>query len=148
MTRQLESDARATSGSRWASRRAALLLSALGVGIMLIGLLPIAPGLLAAPTLASVCSAVQRRIGRHLIAFGKVLPALVDRGTRAGISRHVGKMHPLVTLLGAVVGLRLVGAIGVLVGPMLVQCTIALVQLYEREYGLPWKSESDQFPIN
>jgi len=73
-----------------------------------------------------------------MFAFGKIVPALLDHVTRVAISRHVGKMHPLVTLIGAVVGLRLVGPIGLLVGPTLVQCTLAVVQLYEREHGLPW----------
>ena len=73
-----------------------------------------------------------------MLAFGKLVPSLVDSVARAAISRRVGKTHPLVTLVGAIVGLRLAGAIGVLVGPTLVQCTLALVQLYDREYGLPW----------
>jgi predicted PurR-regulated permease PerM len=44
-------------------------------------------------------------------------------------------MHPLVTLLGTLVGLRLLGPIGLLVGPSLLQCSMTLVRLYDREYG-------------
>lgn len=79
-----------------------------------------------------------------MLAFGKLIPSLINRVTRATISRRVGNIHPLVTLVGALVGLRLLGAIGVLIGPTLVQCTLALVQLFEREYGLPWaKAEAE-----
>ena len=80
-----------------------------------------------------------------MFAFGKTIPSLLNRITRVAISRHVGKTHPLVTLLGTIVGVRLVGAIGVLIGPTLVQCSLAIVQLYEREYGLPWSNADIEY---
>jgi predicted PurR-regulated permease PerM len=41
-----------------------------------------------------------------------------------------------VTLVGVVLGIRLFGAVGVIVGPALAQTGIALLQVFEREYGL------------
>jgi len=82
---------------------------------------------------------VQGRLGAALTMFvlAKVVPSLIDRVVRAAISQRVGNTHPMVTLVGALIGLRLVGAVGILVGPTIVQCTLALIQLYEREYGFP-----------
>jgi len=89
---------------------------------------------------AVVATLVQGRVGAAIVmlVFGKAIPSLVDRVVRAAISRRVGDTHPMVTLVGAMVGLRLVGPIGVLIGATIVQCTLTLIQLYEREYGLPW----------
>jgi predicted PurR-regulated permease PerM len=89
---------------------------------------------------AVVVQLVERHFGAALVllVFGKVIPSLLDRVVRAAISRRVGNTHPMVTLVGTLAGIRLVGAVGVLVGPTIVQCGLALVRLYEREYGLPW----------
>jgi predicted PurR-regulated permease PerM len=82
----------------------------------------------------------QHRFGAALLmlAFGKLVPSLLDRVVKVSIAKRVGNAHPMVTLVGALVGLRLIGPVGVLVGPAIVQCTFTLIQLYDREYGLPW----------
>jgi predicted PurR-regulated permease PerM len=97
---------------------------------------------------AVVALILQGRPGAALTMFvlGKVVPSLIDRVVRAAISQRVGNTHPMVTLVGALVGLRLVGAVGILVGPTIVQCTLALIQLYEREYGLPWTGSRETSP--
>jgi predicted PurR-regulated permease PerM len=91
---------------------------------------------------------VQGRLGAAftMFALGKIVPSLIDRVVRAVVSQRVGNTHPMVTLVGALVGLRLVGPVGILVGPTIVQCTLALIQLYEREYGLPWTASRRNSP--
>jgi len=95
-----------------------------------------------------VPAVIVQLVGRHfgaaltLVVFGKVIPSLLDRVVRTVISRRVGNTHPMVTLVGTLAGIRLVGAVGVLVGPTIVQCGLALVRLYEREYGLPWTTST------
>jgi predicted PurR-regulated permease PerM len=89
---------------------------------------------------AVVAPLVQRHFGAALLmlTFGKLVPSLLDRVVKVSIAKRVGNAHPMVTLVGALVGLRLIGPVGVLVGPAIVQCSFTLVQLYDREYGLPW----------
>jgi predicted PurR-regulated permease PerM len=93
---------------------------------------------------AVAAPAVRRDLVAALVmlVFGKVVPSLIDRVTRAEISKRVGKTHPLIVLAGTLVGLRLAGPIGVLIGPALVQCSFAVVRLFEREYGLPWTART------
>jgi predicted PurR-regulated permease PerM len=76
-----------------------------------------------------------------MLVFGKLIPSLLDRIMKTTISRRVGNTHPMVTLLGALAGVRLVGAVGVLIGPTIIQTSLALIDLYDREYGLPWSNE-------
>ena len=78
-----------------------------------------------------------------MVVCGKVIPALLDRVVRSGISRRLGNMHPMVTLVGVLLGVRLFGVAGVIVGPALTQTGIAMCQLFEREYG-PWWTLSDE----
>jgi len=69
-----------------------------------------------------------------MIVFGKIVPSVFDRVVKLYLARRLSDTHPLVTLAGVLVGVRLLGPVGVLLGPTLLQSTIALVELYEREY--------------
>jgi predicted PurR-regulated permease PerM len=137
---------------------AALQGFAIGVGLRLIGntasafwgivagfttLVPVVGNALVwAP--AVIVQLFQHRYGGAvlMVVFGKLIPSLLDRVLRTAISRRVGNTHPMVTLLGALVGVRLVGAVGVLIGPTIVQCSLALVAVYDREYGVPWRDRT------
>ena len=68
--------------------------------------------------------------------FGKLLPDLLDHVIKIRIARRLSNTHPLVTLLGVLIGVHLFGAVGIMVGPALLQCTLAIVALYRQEYGL------------
>jgi predicted PurR-regulated permease PerM len=78
------------------------------------------------------------RAAAIMLVCGKLVPALLDRVVRSGISRRLGNVHPMVTLLGVLCGVRVFGVAGLIVGPALIQTGISLLQLYEREYGLSW----------
>lgn len=69
--------------------------------------------------------------------FGKLLPGLLDRVIKIRIARRLSDTHPLVTLLGVLIGVHLFGVVGVVVGPAILQCTLAMVSLYQQEYGVP-----------
>jgi predicted PurR-regulated permease PerM len=73
-----------------------------------------------------------------IIVLGKLIPSLLDRLIRARLSRRLGHTHPMITLLGVLAGVRLIGPVGILAGPALLRIGFTLVDLYEREYGLPW----------
>ncbi len=95
---------------------------------------------------AVITQVVQRHFGAAvlMLVFGKLIPSLLDQIMKTTISRRVGNVHPMVTLLGALAGVRLVGAVGVLIGPTIIQSSFALIDLYDREYGLPWAKASER----
>lgn len=95
---------------------------------------------------AVITQVVQRNSGAVvlMLVFGKLIPSLLDRIMKTAISRRVGNTHPMVTLLGALAGVRLVGAVGVLIGPTIIQSSLALIDLYDREFGLPWSKTSER----
>jgi predicted PurR-regulated permease PerM len=84
------------------------------------------------------------RAAAILLVCGKVIPAILDRVVRSGISKRLGHVHPLVTLLGVLCGVRVFGVAGLIVGPALIQTGLSLLQLYEREYGLTWTPSDDR----
>lgn len=71
-----------------------------------------------------------------LAIFGAVLVSNVDNIMRPMVSRRVGNLHPLTTLLGAFAGIEYIGLIGVLLGPLAITWFFELLSIYDRSYGL------------
>ncbi|MDZ7631705.1 MAG: AI-2E family transporter [Gemmatimonadaceae bacterium] len=68
--------------------------------------------------------------------FGGVVVSNVDNIMRPIVSKRVGNLHPLTTLLGAFAGIEYVGLIGILLGPLAITWFLELMVIYDKEYGL------------
>jgi predicted PurR-regulated permease PerM len=71
-----------------------------------------------------------------LAVFGGVVVSNVDNIMRPIVSKRVGNLHPLTTLLGAFAGIEYIGLIGVLLGPLAITWFFELLVIYDKEYGL------------
>lgn len=73
------------------------------------------------------------RIGAALFVagVGLVIASNIDNVVRMLVYRRVSGIHPLLTLVGAFAGLRVLGFIGVFVGPLLLSYFVELVGVYE-----------------
>jgi predicted PurR-regulated permease PerM len=49
--------------------------------------------------------------------------------------RKLGDVHPVITILGVIVGLGLFGFIGLIFGPLLISYLIVLFQIYSNEFA-------------
>lgn len=84
-------------------------------------------------------SALLLSAGRHeaaiiFLIFGFGIVSFIDNVIRAIVVRGTAKMHPLllfVTLIGAV---RLLGPIGLLVGPVFLAIFLTSIRIYRREF--------------
>jgi predicted PurR-regulated permease PerM len=76
----------------------------------------------------------QNYTGAIAIAvFSGPLPPIIDRVVRATVSRRVGRVHPMVTLVGALVGATIAGVAGLILGPVALAMFFVLVDVYEKE---------------
>jgi predicted PurR-regulated permease PerM len=50
------------------------------------------------------------------------------------VSRHWGNIHPLVTLIGALIGVPTFGLLGLLIGPLALSYFFELLNMYRGEY--------------
>jgi predicted PurR-regulated permease PerM len=66
--------------------------------------------------------------------FAGLLPPIIDRVVRATVSRRVGRVHPMITVVGALVGVRVAGVAGLILGPVALATFFALVEVYDKEY--------------
>lgn len=71
-----------------------------------------------------------------LALFGALVVSNIDNVMRAVVSKRVGNLHPLTTLLGAFAGIEYIGLIGVLLGPLAITWFFELLMIYDKEYGL------------
>ena len=59
----------------------------------------------------------------------------VDYITRLGLLKRMGNVHPMITVLGVIVGLQLFGFMGLIFGPLLISYFIILVKIYINEFA-------------
>ena len=70
-----------------------------------------------------------------ILIYGVVVVGLTDNIIRLYVLKKLDDVHPLITLIGVIVGVPLFGFIGLIFGPLLISIFMALVRIYKEEYG-------------
>ncbi len=70
-----------------------------------------------------------------LALYSIIVTGNVDYLTRLGLMKKLGDIHPIITVLGVIVGLSLFGFVGLIFGPLLVSYFVILVKIYFNEYS-------------
>ena len=76
-----------------------------------------------------------------LMLYSIIVTGNVDYISRITIMRKLGNVHPVITVLGVLVGLGLFGFIGLIFGPLLVNYIIVLFKIYMNEFVEPLAEE-------
>ncbi|WP_231590740.1 AI-2E family transporter [Hymenobacter terrenus] len=74
--------------------------------------------------------------GIGILLVGFIVIINVDNLLRIVLAKRMGDIHPLVTLVGLVLGVEIFGIIGLVVGPLLVSYLLVLMQVFRRENRL------------
>ncbi len=72
--------------------------------------------------------------GIGLLIVGAVIIMNIDNILRLYIAKKMGDTHPLITILGVILGLPLFGILGLVIGPLMISYLILLIKVYEQEY--------------
>ncbi|CAG5069351.1 hypothetical protein DYBT9623_02087 [Dyadobacter sp. CECT 9623] len=67
-----------------------------------------------------------------LVAVGNI-----DYLARVTLLKKVGNVHPVTTILGLIVGLRLFGFWGFIFGPLMISLLLLFIKIYKTEFGDP-----------
>jgi predicted PurR-regulated permease PerM len=70
-----------------------------------------------------------------LTIYSIIVTGNVDYITRLGLMKKMGNVHPLVTVMGVIVGLGLFGFIGLIFGPLLISYLFILIKIYVNEFS-------------
>lgn len=70
-----------------------------------------------------------------ILLYGVIIVGSTDNLIRLYVLERLANVHPLVTLIGVIVGVPLFGFIGLIFGPLLVSLFMLIIKIYKEEYG-------------
>lgn len=70
-----------------------------------------------------------------ILIYGLVVVGSTDNIIRLYVLQKLDNVHPLITLIGVIVGVPLFGFIGLIFGPLLISLFIIILRIYRAEYG-------------
>lgn len=57
---------------------------------------------------------------------------------RQRVQSKVGEMHPLISLLGLIIGITYFGIMGIIIGPLILALFVLIVRMFREEYLQGW----------
>lgn len=70
-----------------------------------------------------------------ILIYGLVVVGSTDNIIRLFVLKKLDNVHPLITLIGVIVGVPLFGFIGLIFGPLLISLFLVVVRIYKKEFG-------------
>jgi len=70
-----------------------------------------------------------------ILIYGAVVVGLTDNVMRIFILKKLDEVHPLITLIGVIIGIPLFGFIGLIFGPLFISLFFLVLEIYKHEYG-------------
>jgi len=106
-----------------------------GVVTAVFAILPVVgSGLVWGPGAVALALSERYLAGILVGTWGLVVVASVDNVIRPIVYNRWAKIHPVVTLVGALAGIRYFGILGLLIGPLALSYFFELIQMYRAEY--------------
>jgi predicted PurR-regulated permease PerM len=69
-----------------------------------------------------------------ILIYGTVVIGSVDNMARMWLLNKIGHTHPLITLFGVIIGLKLFGFVGFIFGPIMIAMCFLLLKIYSKEF--------------
>ncbi len=86
------------------------------------------------PLVIFLYSTGQNYTATGLTIYSIVVTGNVDYITRLGLLKKMGNIHPMITVLGVIIGLKLFGFMGLIFGPLLISYFLILIRIYINEF--------------
>jgi predicted PurR-regulated permease PerM len=86
------------------------------------------------PLVAYMYATGTEWLATGLTVYSIVVTGNVDYLARMTLMKKLGNVHPLITVLGVIVGLNLFGFVGLIFGPLLISYFLILVKIYINEF--------------
>lgn len=90
------------------------------------------PPLIFVPAAVLALSQGDNVAGIGLLVYGFVVVINIDNVLRLIIAKRVGDIHPIITVVGVIIGIPLFGVMGLVYGPLLLAYFLITVKLYEQ----------------
>lgn len=70
-----------------------------------------------------------------ILIYGILIVGSTDNLIRLFVIKKLDNVHPLITLVGVIIGVPLFGFIGLIFGPLLLSLFLVVIKIYKEEYG-------------
>lgn len=91
-------------------------------------------GIIWVPISIYIMANINMGLGIGLIAWGSLVMGVMDNVVRFVLAKKMADVHPLVTLLGVIMGLQYFGITGLIFGPLIISYFLILLKIYYREF--------------
>ncbi|MEP6466213.1 MAG: AI-2E family transporter [Parafilimonas sp.] len=75
--------------------------------------------------------------GIFMILYGALVMGTLDNVVRFVLARKMADVHPIITVLGVILGLQFFGFLGLIFGPLLISYFLILLKIYYVEFQRP-----------
>jgi len=77
-----------------------------------------------------------------MLLYGILVVGMTDNFFRMVVQKKLADIHPLITLIGVIIGIPLFGFMGLIFGPLLISLFLLTLRIYKKEYVDDLKSKS------
>ena len=70
-----------------------------------------------------------------VLLYGVIVVGTTDNIIRLYVLKKMDNVHPLITLIGVIIGIPLFGFIGLVFGPLLISLFLLIVRIYKQEFA-------------
>ncbi|MCG9791178.1 AI-2E family transporter [Flavobacterium algicola] len=70
-----------------------------------------------------------------VLLYGTLVVGSTDNLIRLYVLQKLDDVHPLITLIGVIIGIPIFGFMGLVFGPLLISLFLTIVEIYKKEYG-------------
>lgn len=96
------------------------------------------------PVVILLFSTGQNWEGAALLLYGIIVVGSTDNVFRVVVQKRLADIHPLITLIGVIIGIPLFGFMGLIFGPLLISLFLLILRIYKKEYG---KAREENEPV-
>lgn len=82
-----------------------------------------------------------------ILLYGLLVVGMTDNLIRLGVLKKLDSTHPLITLIGVIIGIPLFGFVGLIFGPLIISLFLVIVKIYRKHYGIQRSPNRDKFKM-
>ncbi|MDP2527844.1 MAG: AI-2E family transporter [Maribacter dokdonensis] len=71
-----------------------------------------------------------------ILLYGILVVGMTDNIIRLFVLKQLDSTHPLITLIGVLIGIPLFGFVGLIFGPLIINLFLIIVKIYKQQYGI------------
>ncbi len=79
--------------------------------------------------------------GYGILLWGFILVTNIDNVIRYFVSKYIANTHPLITIIGVIIGIPVFGILGLVFGPLLISWFFLLLKIYEEGADTDYEEE-------